>query len=336
MRVAMMDLRWRRGFYHSDGRRHARRAGVPAGSGIVAAMSRRLAPCLASLLLALVVLVTGTRVAAQAPAAPDVVRLRDGGLLRGTIAEYVVGDHATLVLITGETRRIAAADIRYAGPAQEEPPATGTEATSRSVDTTATPVAPATPSTYGEAPPATRADTGAERGTAAVPAVTADPRPATRIRIRSRDGERLHVDAAPSGRELAPLCETPCAPSLATGIYRFAITRPGMPRLEPDHLVPLEEGDRVTVTYDTRGGTRRGGLVLIGITAALGAGIALAPLAIEERARDRAIVPALVAGAALAGLGTLVGLIMHGADDRALVSVTHREDDDEDDEDDDD
>jgi len=264
-----------------------------------------------------------------------VVRLRDGGLLRGTIAEYVVGDHATLVLITGETRRIAAADIRYAGPAQEEPAATGAtngDATTRSGDASATEVAPASPSTYAEAPPSGAAG---EAATQAVPSAPADARPATRIRIRSRDGERLHIDAAPRGRELAALCETPCAPTLATGIYRFALTRPGMPRLEPEHLVPLEEGDRVTVTYDTRGGTRTGGLVLIGLTAALGTGIALAPLAIEERARDQAIVPAIVAGAALTGLGTLVGLIMHGADDRALVSVTHREDDDEDDDEDD-
>jgi hypothetical protein len=300
-------------------------------------MPRRLAPCLASLLLALVVLATGARVAAQAPAAPDVVRLRDGGLLRGTIAEYVVGDHATLVLITGETRRIAAADIRYAGPAQEEPAATGAtngDATTRSGDASATAVAPATPSTYAEAPPNARGETAAEAAAQAVPSAPADARPATRIRIRSRDGERLHIDAAPRGRELAALCETPCAPTLATGIYRFAVTRPGMPRLEAEHLVPLEEGDRVTVTYDTRGGTRTGGLVLIGLTAALGTGIALAPLAIEERARDRAIVPAVVAGTALAGLGTLIGLIMHGADDRALVSVTHREDDDDDEDED--
>ncbi len=329
-----MDLRWRRGFYHSDGPRHARREGVPAGSGIVAAMSRRLTPCLASLLLAFVVLVTGTRVAAQVPAAPDVVRLRDGGLLRGTIAEYVVGDHATLVLITGETRRIAAADIRYAGPAGEEPAAGGAAppsagSNSHADATTVTPataIAPATPSTYADSGPATRA---------AVPAAPADARPATRIRIRSARGERVQVDAAPPGAELAPLCETPCAPTLRTGVYRFALTRPGLPRLEADHLVPLEEGDRVEVTYDTREGTRVGGLVLIGITGALGVGIALAPLAVEERARDQAIVPALVAGAALAGLGTLVGLLMHGTDDRALVNVTHRDEDDEDDEDDD-
>jgi hypothetical protein len=307
-------------------------------------MARRNAHLVTAALVGLALLCGGARAEAQSAAAPDVVRLRDGGLLRGTIAEYAVGDHVTIVLITGETRRIAAGELRYAGPAQDEPTAgaatttggataagqTGDASITRNLDTSATSAATATVAAATAAPAAT----SAPATTGSLPAAPDDARPMSRIRIRSRDGERVQVDAAPRGAELAPMCETPCAPTLQTGVYRFALTRPGLPRLEAAHLVPLEPDDRVTVTYDTRGGTRTGGLVLIGITAATGVGIALAPLAIEERARDRAIVPALVAGAALAGLGTLVGLLMHGAEDRALVAVTHRDEDDEDDDED--
>ena len=77
------------------------------------------------------------------------MRLRDGGLLRGTIAEFVVGDHVTIVLITGETRRVAAADVGFAGPAGELPndnrvaPATSVADDNR--DAIATPGATATP-----------------------------------------------------------------------------------------------------------------------------------------------------------------------------------------------
>jgi hypothetical protein len=49
-------------------------------------------------------------------AAKDVVKLKSGGLLRGTIAELVPGEFVVIVLITGETRRIAASEFDYAGP----------------------------------------------------------------------------------------------------------------------------------------------------------------------------------------------------------------------------
>src|SRR6188768_1348287 len=58
--------------------------------------------------------------AAPAPAsAPDVVRLKNGGILRGTISELVPGDYVSIVLITGEPRRVLYADVQFAGPANE-------------------------------------------------------------------------------------------------------------------------------------------------------------------------------------------------------------------------
>ena len=102
-----------------------------------------------------------------------------------------------------------------------------------------------------------------------------------------------------------------------------------------EHLVPIEDDDLVTVDYETRGGTRTAGLILIGIAVAAGTGVGLVPLAIDERSRGAAILPAIIGGVMLAGLGTLIGLLMHGADDVAHATVTHREDQDDEDEDDD-
>ena len=46
---------------------------------------------------------SGEAPVAPAPSAPDLVRLKNGGLLRGTISESVPGEYVTIVLITGDT-----------------------------------------------------------------------------------------------------------------------------------------------------------------------------------------------------------------------------------------
>jgi hypothetical protein len=51
--------------------------------------------------------------------APDVVRLKNGGLLRGTISELVPGDFVSIVLITGESRKVPYADVQYAGSSSD-------------------------------------------------------------------------------------------------------------------------------------------------------------------------------------------------------------------------
>jgi hypothetical protein len=56
-----------------------------------------------------------------APAnAPDVVLMKTGDLFRGTIAERLQSE-TTVVLMTGETRRIPATEVHYAGPSQQTP-----------------------------------------------------------------------------------------------------------------------------------------------------------------------------------------------------------------------
>lgn len=262
------------------------------------------------------------RVAAQsAPAAPDLVRLRDGGLLRGTIAELLPGDHVTLVLLTGETRRVAASDFSFAGPADEAPRVVASGATT----------IPAPPST--DTTPPTNAATPTTPTDASAP-----PAGGARVRFRGDDGERIVVDAASETRGTAGftrVCTTPCSLVMPIGTYHVALTASGKPRLTVEHLVPIEDRDLVTVEYETRGGTRAGGIVVIGLTGALGLGVGLSPLAIDARARDGAILPAIIGGVAVAALGTLIGLLMHGSDDAAHSVVTHQEDRSEDDSSDD-
>src|SRR5262245_17778301 len=72
-----------------------------------------------------VVLVVGaSRAAAQQPSGPPcVVHLFGGGMLRGTIVELVPNGPVTIVLPTGETRRIERSQIVFAGPATSTPAA---------------------------------------------------------------------------------------------------------------------------------------------------------------------------------------------------------------------
>src|SRR5688572_477116 len=59
--------------------------------------------------------------AAPAVSAPDVVRLKNGGLLRGTISELVPGQTVTIVTASGKTRELPMAEVDYAGPADKDP-----------------------------------------------------------------------------------------------------------------------------------------------------------------------------------------------------------------------
>ena len=53
-------------------------------------------------------------------APPDIVRLKDGGMVRGTIIELVPNGSVKIQLADGQTRTFAMADTTYAGPASAE------------------------------------------------------------------------------------------------------------------------------------------------------------------------------------------------------------------------
>ena len=61
-----------------------------------------------------------TSKAAADAAAPDIVRLKNGGLLRGKISELVPGGTVTIVTITGSTRVLNMSDVAYAGPTAQD------------------------------------------------------------------------------------------------------------------------------------------------------------------------------------------------------------------------
>lgn len=59
--------------------------------------------------------------AASSDPPPDVVLLRDGGMLRGTIVRSRPGESVRVELATGDTEEIPWSDVRFAGPASQAP-----------------------------------------------------------------------------------------------------------------------------------------------------------------------------------------------------------------------
>lgn len=117
-------------------------------------MSERLprAARAASASLALALLLALGAAHAQ-PAPEQSVWLKNGGFLRGALVELVPNDHVTLQLVTGEIRRIPAADIdrMTSSSAPAAPPASSALATAAPPASSA-PAAPAVPASASAAP----------------------------------------------------------------------------------------------------------------------------------------------------------------------------------------
>lgn len=180
--------------------------------------------------------------------APDIVRLKDGGLLRGQISELVPGGTVTIVTITGGTRVLKMADVVYAGPTAQDSQA-------------ALPPAPPPPGQQGAADGQYR------------PYVTVHA-PEARIRFRStEDGITFYRHASSvysEGRSVSvysrgyeQICTAPCEASLPSGKEMIAI---GHGNAEPTDVsqVTLPPGDsQLRLTIERHPGRRKAGIAVI-------------------------------------------------------------------------
>jgi hypothetical protein len=199
-------------------------------------------------------------------ASPDVVRLHKGGLLRGTISELVPGEYVVLVLLTGEVRKLAMADVAYAGPADELPKMPGSGAT-------------------GDNPyvardtEAARSRTPSGRRDAARPFVAVHGR---EVRLSLRANERdvsfyVKTSAAVAGHfgynvhasGYTLICTAPCEASLPEGRYTFALAKKdGKPVVS--RALTLRGDRTLRGQYRDRSGLRVGGWILFGTSLGLG------------------------------------------------------------------
>jgi hypothetical protein len=248
--------------------------------------------------------------------APDIVRLRNGGILRGTISELVPGDYVTLVLITGETRKVAYSDVLYAGVANAEAGA---------------PPAPVAPASIAPPSPAASARAGSAAASPAIPSGGTQPFAVLHADesivsvVSKRDGitlsRRSGSASGSAGRYRAEvtgydeLCTTPCQISLPAGTHTFAVAKPGGKPLEADPVTLPSGKATMTVSVIDRTAARVG----LGVLGAAGliSGFALVLSDSGGSAGSPDIVGPLVLGA----LGTGVLVLAFGISDGASVVV---------------
>ena len=206
--------------------------------------------------------------------APDIVRLKNGGILRGTISELVPGEYVTIVLITGETRTIPVAEVRRAGlasaPQNGDPPPAVTPAPA-AVPTKPTKLKEQTLPTAKPVRP--RAFAVVHAAEARVDVVSAPQRVTLFRRAASAGADGIgfvsHYDE---------LCTAPCKVSLSAGKQTFALARSGDRPREADAITLPAGRSTLKGTYIDRSRTRlavlvAGGSAVVGGVALLAAGV---------------------------------------------------------------
>ena len=198
--------------------------------------------------------------------APDIIRLKNGGLLRGTISELVPGDYVTLVLITGETRKVAYADVQYAGAASAE---TGVPAAAPAG------VVAAAPAAVGPMP-------SSNKSTENQPFAVVHAAESVVSVVSKQDGLTLFRRAASaeaSGSSISvtgysEVCTTPCSVSMPSGTHTFAVARAGSKPHEAEAVTLPAGKATMTIAVVDRSAIRVG----VGVLGAVGliAGLALA------------------------------------------------------------
>lgn len=177
--------------------------------------------------------VAGTE-APAAPTAPDIVRLNNGGLLRGTISELLPGDSVTIITLSGTTHRVSMSEVSYAGPVSKDP-------------ATAPPPSPPAKRRIRAGSPASGPRVIRRDSTDASLHLTSDPSGLTFYRL-ALEGSGISSDLwsgfprTMSFKGYAPLCTTPCESGLPAGTYQLALAYPESRPVEVDGEISLHAG----------------------------------------------------------------------------------------------
>ena len=166
---------------------------------------------------------------------PDLVRLSDGGILRGVITEYQPQQKVTILLASGKSRTVSASLVDYAGPQEDDPGPTAAKPEAK--------VAPGSPRVQfvSEAPDLKLYLPLGERPT----------------------GERWHA-VRMGDKYYDEICAPPCSAELEPGRYWLAAGVSGEEPVPFKKQVSVRPGDTVEVDYADGSSRRTLGWVLFG------------------------------------------------------------------------
>lgn len=210
---------------------------------------------------------------------PDIVQLTNGGMVRGTILENIPGDHVTIQLSTGETRRFGPSEVRSAGPAapaagQAAPPPVMAPPTQPSQPMQ---VPPATqpPPAYLQQAPMLNPELVTLRVTSATQAVTLHRLTGT-ANVAVWTGRGMGYGVIDS---FEPMCTAPCAVQVPRGTYTLGLSQgEGRPRRSGHSMFTIVQNTDLTLEYESREGLRVGGWVIFGAASVGYLIAALAPI----------------------------------------------------------
>jgi len=186
--------------------------------------------------------------AQQAP--PDVVKLRDGSMYRGTISELVANDHVDLMTANGQTRRFAMKDVAFAGSATAPEPS-------------APPPPPPPPPPPGEGSMITvNAQRAEMRFEANEPDVQFQLRTGQSEMAGVGWGWRSTYSFAAQTSSYTTICTAPCSGSLPTGTHRIGLSHNGRTVIEPEDPTVITGSGTLRGTYTSHTGLRVAGLLV--------------------------------------------------------------------------
>jgi hypothetical protein len=240
----------------------------------------------------------------QAPQQPpsaaglaDEVKLKDGSVFRGTITELVPRDHIDLLLPGGKTRRFAAADVAYAGPAVRPPG----------------PAAPAGPPVPQGVPVHVESD-------------QEDVQLLVRTGQMEGEGWGYRGPIGMIARDYANICTAPCDTQVPAGQHRLALSLHGGHVVEAEDPVEVRGPSTLRATYDSRLVVRVVGYVVT--VASLVTGIVLVAESYNGNCNNPNVqhcsqfnTGELVAGIVVGIGGAIVGGVMSGIGDKASFQL---------------
>lgn len=229
---------------------------------------------------------------------PDIVRLKSGGMYRGTIAESDPNSHTTIVLITGEQKRFEADEIEYAGPSK--------------------------PSDSGAGLGARTTDDSARKAR-----FRFESAPGQTLTLHMRTRSAYTVGSTGDGSiataysvEHQRLCTAPCEGTLPPGQHLLAVSRDDYGPVPVAGLVDVRNGTRLEATYTDNSAYRWTGAILGGLALIGGSVLMLQPIYDMDDSPDASFdaTPLYVGGGIMLG-GVVVSTILTSISDSATIEA---------------
>ncbi len=240
---------------------------------------------------------------------PDVVRLTNGGMVRGTIVENLPGDHVTIQLATGEMRTFVSAEVASAGPApvttEVIPPAPGGALVSTPIVAQPGRIAPYAQSGM----PTVRVHVEATSPELTLQEVTGT---GAAVVSTGRGFSTIMID------NFAPLCSAPCDIDLQPRTYILGVSQgQGGARRADHNLFTVDSDMSLELEYESREAARIVGWIVFIGGALVGAGVMLG--GVLGATGGDGFLDWLIAGAVVLGVSEIVGLALAFLNDHADI-----------------